>query len=189
MIYRLDNVYDRSGDSAYDQVGLKSYAGAHLALAEGARLAKTWSPLALRVYRKKGRRLPDLTMLTGYALIGTERAWELLADVAGGAVEALPLQSGGEPWLALNVVDVVEGLDRRSRVGGDWTRARLVFVRARVAGRAIFKLANVVHSPVFVGDAFKERVEAEGLEGLRFVPVGAKPKKRSAVKRRSTSRS
>jgi hypothetical protein len=182
MIYRLDNVYDARGNAVFDQVGLKSW-GPHVVLGDGVRLGAKWKPLAVKLYEKRGRSLPELTMLTGYALVAKEQVAEFLTAFVGESVEPLPLKSTGQRWLVLNVLDVVDGLDRsRSRLGTDWTRARLAFKPRRVEGRPIFKLAGVINSPVFVDDELKALVEAEQFKGLRFVPVGG----RSVSKRRTS---
>ena len=147
MIYRLDNAYDARGNAVYDQVGLRFW-GPHRVLGDGVALGEKWKPLAVKVHRERGRRLPDVTMMTGYALVATEQASELLTGLAGEALEPLELKSTGPRWFVLNVVDVV---DRRSE-----------------QGRLIFKRSGVIHSPVFVSGEFKACLEAEGLEGLRF---------------------
>lgn len=153
MIFRLENVYDSFGNAAFDQVGLRHW-GPHLPLGDGVRLGATWKPLALQFQRKSGRRLPELTMLTGYALVATEQTCELVTAFMGESVEALPLKSTGEPWLVLNVVELVAGRDPR-----------------KGEGRPIFKLAEVTQSPIYVGDDFKALVESERFKGVRFVPV------------------
>jgi hypothetical protein len=115
----------------------------------------------------------DFTMYKG-AIVLNARAVRVLSPLMGDAVELLPLQcEEGEFWL-LNVLQVLDCLDRERTVftywpDGDVKGASKIFFQAGcLEDRHIFRLPIHNYSRVYVSQAFKDLVDEHDLRGLRF---------------------
>lgn len=147
------------------------------ALMDGESVAKLWQPLAVNVDRTK-KRSSDFPSLYGPIPVFSERAVGALAPLLGDFVEPLPLQcSSKTPYFAMNVLSVVDALDRKKSEieydsDGDVTFVRRYsLIKKRIGKLNIFKLPETKALEVFVSEAFRECVEEEGLTGLKFVPL------------------
>lgn len=118
----------------------------------------------------------DFPCIGGAVPVFTERAVKTLRPLIGDSVEILPLVCDEDDLYIINVIDVVDCLDReRSKLkffssGAVMRVEHYVFVEEALRGKHIFKIPERPVA-VFVSDAFKFVVEGEGLEGLRWKPL------------------
>lgn len=142
----------------------------------GRPLASSWVPVPVKIY--PGKRRGDFPSLISYVPVFSEKALQILEPLVGSSIEALPLQCKKGSFYAINVLDLAAALDlERSEIvrfsdGGIMDVERHVLKEDLLAGKNIFKLAEMPRDRVFVSEAFKKSVEENGLKGLIFRPVG-----------------
>jgi hypothetical protein len=151
-------------------------------LGEGARRGDVWTPVSVERYpapRRKHRGKPvDFPSLAGLGLAFSERALQALKPLVGDAIEPLPLiYEGPGKFYVINILDVTELLDLdravvdRRESGYISTVEKYAFKPGSIDGKHIFKCKECLIDDL-VSAEFKALVEAEGLVGARFIPVG-----------------
>jgi hypothetical protein len=102
------------------------------------------------------------------------RAREALLPMIGDAAELLPLQCEEGDFYLLNVLQVLDCLDReRSDItywddGSIRSVRRFAFQASCLDDKHIFKLPLHNYSRIYVSQLFKDSVEQQALKGLRF---------------------
>jgi hypothetical protein len=119
----------------------------------------------------------DFAYLASHVVALTDRAWSVLEPNIGDSVQALPLDVQGEGYQVLNVLDVVDGLDRdRAELrtlddGSVLGVSSWALKQEAVDGHDIFKIRGAELQAVLVSDRFRGWVEAAELSGAKFDPV------------------
>ena len=115
----------------------------------------------------------DFTMYEG-ALVFNAHAVSVLSPLMGSAVELLPLRcEEGEFWV-LNVLRVLDCLDRERSVFTYWQNGKIKGVREYVfqtgclEGRTIFRMPEDNYAIIYVSQVFKDLVDEHDLRGLNF---------------------
>ena len=115
----------------------------------------------------------DFTMYEG-ALVFNAHAVSVLSPLMGSAVELLPLRcEEGEFWV-LNVLRVLDCLDRERTVftyfpdGSMKGVIKIFFHAGCLEDRHIFRLPIHNYSRIYVSQVFKDLVDEHDLRGLRF---------------------
>jgi len=132
------------------------------------------APPVMRRVEEGERAYCDFPWLGEHAPLLRRPAVEALAAFLRPYGELVPLR-GEEVWL-FNVTHVIDALDEaRSRIvrfddGDILAIERYAFDAGRIGTAEAFKLPMRA-SPVFVGDAFVERVRKAGLRSVSFEPV------------------
>jgi hypothetical protein len=122
--------------------------------------------------RENGRRpLGDFPPFSLPVPVMSRRAVDALGDLLDRDVELLPLDAPEGSFFAANVTNVADALDversevKRFRSGRIMRVLRYELRREAIEPAAIFKLVEP-RPDVYVTDAFRDAVEAAGLEGL-----------------------
>ncbi len=118
----------------------------------------------------------DFPSLFGTEPIFTERARQILGPWIEKAVEFIPLHCGEETLYMVNVVDVVDCLDRKLSTikwisgGAIYKVDHYVIKDKLLGGKHMFKIPKLWAS-IYVSDEFKKVVEDSGLKGLIWKPL------------------
>jgi len=142
----------------------------------GEPLGPEWRPIDM-YWETDGDTRPrsDFSTIVGGGLVLNERAKEALSDLLEGRGELLPLRvrDDGDHYV-FNVTRLSEALNQgRSelaffRSGRIMDVDRYEFHSSKLSADAIFKLPQIPEMYTFVTDAFRERVDQEGLTGFIF---------------------
>lgn len=93
-------------------------------------------------------------------------------------LEFLPIRVAGEDWRLLNCLKTTKGYDAeaskffRGETGQIFFVQHLVVTDPTVAGCELFTLEDSNRAQLYCLPAFKERIEALGLKGLKFREIG-----------------
>ncbi|HLO46818.1 MAG TPA: DUF1629 domain-containing protein [Kamptonema sp.] len=138
-------------------------------------LPGSWQPIPVEIYSagKPG----DFPAIVGFHQTLSERAVRILQPIMGESVELLPVVcTTGERYFVIKIVDVVDCLDysravvrRNSHSGRVTVIDSFAFKDGCIGDRNIFRLPEL--NRALVSQAFKDCVENNGLEGLRFKQV------------------
>ncbi|WP_348538017.1 imm11 family protein [Paenibacillus sp. CCS19] len=135
-----------------------------------------WKEIEMEIYKGKGVACDSLSFVSG-KLIWSKKAIDLLQSVLHGRVEILPLQLEDFPVAAVNVINVVDAIDREQAVEETLKSGTFIgyksyaFHPERLQDQYIFKIPQQLSTKVFVTDAFKELVESHRLKGFVFREV------------------
>jgi hypothetical protein len=160
----------------------------------GKRYPGSWSPIAVapaREWEEKGlpseqkeylssRRTLPLADFSPWPssseAIFNDRALKVMLPLIEGAIEVLPLEFEGDRLHLINVISLIDCLDRQ-RSSIEWLADDIVFrithydfKEESLKGQHIFKIPEMLTS-IFVSDEFKSRVEENGLQGLSWNPL------------------
>lgn len=138
-------------------------------------LPQSWQPIPVEIYNKG--KSSDFPSIVGLHLALSEKAVSILQPIMGESVELFPVVcTNGERYFALKALDVVDCLDysravvqRNSHSGRVTVINSFAFKEECVGGKNIFRLPEL--NRVLVSQAFKDCVENNGLEGLKFKQV------------------
>ncbi|MDU0204754.1 imm11 family protein [Paenibacillus sp. MAH-36] len=107
-----------------------------------------------------------------------DKALKALHDIIKDDIEVLPYLHPKDTYYAINVLNVIDSLDRSMAVldiDVEYNKVRNIikyaFHKDRIKHESIFKIPENLRSEIFVTDIFKERVEQTGLTGFRFAEV------------------
>ena len=160
----------------YDSLVLRSPANYESYYAfEGRRLADSWKPLPVKIYKAKKRgNFPQLVL---HIPVFDAKALEILRPVIEPNAEVLPLDCPDGQYYAINGLAVLDCLDaQRSEIvristGRIMDILKYVFLPERIGDANIFKVCEMPLRKVFVSELFKSTVEENGLKGLNFVKI------------------
>lgn len=162
----------------------------------GTLLAPSWTPISVPYYARYGQP-SDFPHLCGPLPVFSKRAWHALQPLISKAVEALPLICDTEmiplprgerkivpagpfgPYFAINVLDIVDCLDHdRSEItlysnGAVMMVDSYAFKAGCLKDKHILKLPETRDLEVLVSEQFKNVVETNKLQGLKFPRVGS----------------
>ncbi|HYG36923.1 MAG TPA: DUF1629 domain-containing protein [Clostridia bacterium] len=151
------------------------------------RIADTWRPLEMRVDLSQGP-LCDFPALLAIIPVVSTKAKDTLSKLMGESVEFLPVHVCGRPYFALNVLSVVDALDkpkctfRRYSNGLIAEVTNYAFKPEALRGIHIFKLPETKFGEVLVSDQFIEAVTGANLIGLRPLLVWSEDSNRETPK-------
>lgn len=122
------------------------------------------------------RKFGECTGVNSNIPIFSKRAVQALAPYLTTNVELLPLQHPTWNFYAVNVTRLIDGLDYEHSVIEYLEEhptviknvSRFAFKKDVILDYPIFKIPEYKRLRVFVTDAFKEAVEANGLKGFEF---------------------
>lgn len=108
----------------------------------------------------------------------SQRGVDILAPLIEGSVEFLPLNSDDGQFYMMNVIRVVDALDRDSselKLFKDGRRVmrivRHVFYPSKTESEFVFKIPEQVRSRVYATDRFREAIERAELKGFHFTQL------------------
>ena len=138
----------------------------------GKQSADTWVPA--EAYVAKNRPKPKHFVYMCGLLTCNDEAWQLLKEAVHDDAESLPLLTDGSTYHIINVLKVVDALDKtQSRYLRSPTDANFcevvhyVFDEEQIRGVMLFTIPERKNM-VFATDAFKQLVEQLGLNDLDF---------------------
>ncbi|SFB49999.1 hypothetical protein SAMN05216312_110173 [Cohnella sp. OV330] len=110
-------------------------------------------------------------------VILSERAVTVLKDLIESRGELLKLNHIRFAYYALNILNIVPGLDyKNSEItffedGSVWDIRKYAFELERVANESIFKIPERLSTQIFVTDTFRDCVLQHNLTGFRFIEL------------------
>lgn len=141
----------------------------------GTLLAKTWSPLRVRLYKTRFR--GDFPHLTSHVPVFSEKAVEVLLPLIKDATELLPLEcldcDEDTVYYAVHVLDLIDCLDySQSKItrdpGGEIIFIdHYVFNKEKVRDRDIFRIKEAPLKDVIISSRFVSLVNDNALQGLK----------------------
>jgi hypothetical protein len=143
----------------------------------GNPFANNWGSHWVKEMKSNSRKF-DFSMLCT-APIFSERAVSVLSDLIGHKAEFLPYQHKTEKYFAINVINIVDGVDltksdyllREGYTDAVKEIRRYVFIEDKVVNETIFKIPQFIGTTVFVTDIFRQRVIDAKLTGFVFYEV------------------
>ena len=168
-------VYKPDSDT-FDSLSLANKSGYdRLSRLVGPRMAAGWRPLTVQVH--KGNRSGDFPSLASHVPVFSRKALDALQPLIGDTVEVLPLKCSSTDLFAINVLMITDCFDEsnasfeRDQGGDVFYISRYAFDEQCLRGKHIFKIRQAPLHDVFVSEEFKQAVEQNGLQGLRFRKV------------------
>jgi hypothetical protein len=143
---------------------------------QGQLLASSWHPVEFRAVTPKGK-VGDFPKPHLSIPVFSEKAWNTLGPLIENDAEALPLIGPNGSYFAINVFRIVECLDLSCAEvthypdGSIQKVVTYCFKTGCLDGLHMFLLAETSGLEVLVSEHFKNCVEANPLEGLRFIPI------------------
>ena len=143
---------------------------------QGRLLASSWHPVEFRADMPRGK-VGDFPKPHLSIPVFSEEAWNTLGPLIKNDTEALPLIGPDGNYFAINVFRIVECLDLSraevtKRLGGRVAKVvTYCFKPGCLDGLNMFLLPETIGLEVLVSEHFKNCVEANSLEGLRFIPI------------------
>lgn len=140
------------------------------------KLPESWQSIRVDFYGEIKQR-GDFPSIAALHLTFSEKALRILQPIMGESVELLPVMcTNGERYFVIKIVDVVDCLDysravvrRNSHSGRVSVIDSFAFKDGCIGDRNIFRLPEL--NQALVSQAFKDCVENNGLEGLKFKQV------------------
>lgn len=142
---------------------------------DGTSLLDKWDLLPVNfIYksRKKGD-CPWLQLLPFFS----PKAIKILKDLMDNNVEYLPVTGEASKFVIVNVLKVIDALDKEKTIfdtlddGTLLGYEKLVLQESKVNSEHIFKLTEFPRTYVIVSNEFKKRVEEMGLKGFTFEEI------------------
>lgn len=170
----------------YRSLSQVDFPGNYLELLEafksGGPIDDLWVPLSVHLFEDAGEEAKPLgdfpSLFAGVPPVFSKRAIKVLNPLIGDSIEVLPLVGLEGNFSVINVIDVIDCLDRQR---SEYVRfensekimyiEHYVFQEDCVENKHIFRIPEEIVSAVFVSDAFKTLVEQNRLEGLIFKKV------------------
>ncbi|NQX71676.1 hypothetical protein HQN90_36925 [Paenibacillus alba] len=135
-----------------------------------------WQAPQVEEYKKKGKKY-DFCHVYDNPMFN-DKAMKALHDLIKDDVEVLPYLHPKDTYYAINVLNVIDCLDRSMAVLDIDEKYNVVrninkytFHEERIEHAIIFKIPENLRSEIFVTDIFKEKVEQAGLTGFRFAEI------------------
>ena len=147
----------------------------------GVSLINSWKPIPVRNFfgEKEGlflNKISDFPSLRDPVL--SEKAWKVFEPYIKHYVEPLPLITPEGKYFALNILNIIDALDKeKSEVSYNRVTNRVsrilkhVFHTDKIEGQLIFKVPETLGLGVYVSEEFKKIVEDNNLKGLDFSTV------------------
>jgi hypothetical protein len=168
-------IYKYQPDSdSFDSVLLKeSDFPIRRLFSKGKKITQDLSGLELESYEVG--QLGDFPSLHGWIPVVSLEAWEKMKDKTDGAVQPLMVKCGATDYVMLNVLDVVDCLDKENSILIQNTITKQVssiekysFFEENLEGKMIFKLPETSDLEAYVTEDFRVLVEDKKLKGLYF---------------------
>jgi hypothetical protein len=140
-------------------------------LFDGRSLINDWAPFDVKVVKGKKRKWGDVAILSAGVLAITEKSKVALENLIKDSVELLPLTFEGQSFYILNVVNMVDGLDKQKSEYDTFDDGRIMHVTKYefkpeiVRGHHIFKIPEFERGRIYVSDEFKKVVDENNLIG------------------------
>ena len=147
----LDEIYSFNGDSKLD----------------------CWIPIAVK--KMENKELSNAPGFYSHIPIFDRITLEIVKDLIEGSVEVLPLLCSEGEFYAINVTEILNGIDynksqfKTYRDGKRIMRfVKYEFLKHIVNGKHIFKIVDEPLRKPFVSDEFRQRVLGNNLKGFKF---------------------
>lgn len=141
------------------------------------RVSDTWPAIELE-FISKGKK-GDCPDLISSLPVFSERAISILDDLLKDSVEYLPFLCPGKvKYYGVNVLKSIDCINHDNAEVVRFDSGRIMrfkkyaFKKDMLEGIQIFKIPDLLNSPVFVGEIFVDKVKETGLEGFKFEEVG-----------------
>lgn len=142
-------------------------------------LKTSWRPVPVETSRAGPFVRSDFPSFYGCIPVFSSEAWDVLRPLIEDVVEALPLLHPERDFIAINVLEVIDALDRSkcdimyNRVTNRVSRIRTYRFRTdMLRAKHCFRIPETSGREVFVSDQFTRLVDEHGLKGLRFKQLG-----------------
>jgi hypothetical protein len=174
----MTSIWQVSSSWAYDRIELiyekdaKVFSGF-----EGNAFGNKWHPVRVRIVREQDTVSGDFPYWSAGILVCVEKALEVIRSLIAESVEFLPLECSEGHFYALNVIEVVDCLDRSNseftyfKSGSIKRILRWVFKTNCINDRHIFKIPERRGGMIFVSNVFKRVIQENNLKGLEFSKV------------------
>lgn len=132
-----------------------------------------WGEVQMEIKKGAGKKTDTFDFISGKPIFSI-KAVDILSDLLKSHVEILPLKHEPFPIVAVNVLNVVDGIDqemaeKKLLPNGTFVGyEKYAFIKEMVAGHHIFKIPQQLSTMVFVSDEFKHAVEKNKLKGFAF---------------------
>ena len=142
---------------------------------DGRKLSDNWKPLPVKFLyrsRKKGD-CPSLQIVPLFSA----KAIKVLREIMGENVEYLEVTGEASKFTIVNVIKLVDALDREKSVleyfddGRIFNYTKIVLDSRKLSTENIFKLIEFPRTDIIVSDKFKDAVEKAGLKGFAFEKI------------------
>ena len=144
----------------------------------------SWKPVSVEGFDDNPDVEGDFPSLSNYNKVPvfSQRAWDVLRPLIGYCTEALPIKHpSGQPFHIINVIEIIDCLDeeqselvRNAATGRVSEIFKYHFKSDMLEGKHLFKTPLKSGAELFVDDAFRKAIEANGLKGLIFKPLPMK---------------
>lgn len=143
----------------------------------GDSLVNVWQPITVSISWDRNKIQGDFPSIGGAPPVFNERALHFLQPLIQNDIEALPLICPTEKLYAINIIKVLDCLDKeKSQIkylssGRVMRIERYVFKEGCLADSNIFKIPEQIKNRHYVSDAFKSMVEMKNLKGMVFKQI------------------
>lgn len=164
--------YLRADVDDYNWLTLVNDEWRKLDMFDGRSLINDWTPSEVTVVKGRKRKWSDVTSLSAGIIILTEKSKAILEDLIKDSVEFLPLIFEGRNYYIINVIKMIDGLNKDKSEYRTFSDGRIMqvlkyeFNSDIVKGHHIFKISEFKRGSVYVSDEFKKRVEENNLMGF-----------------------
>ena len=133
-----------------------------------------WRELELSVleddFSSPNDTLADIASFKGGSYALSQRAKDVLTPVIGECVEFLPALYDGEPWYILNVVNVLDIVDKEKSRHKIYKSGKVGFITHAFLNAPSEPVSNIFiakdfHPYVFINEETKQIIESTGLTG------------------------
>lgn len=142
-------------------------------LFNGSRRRELWKPIAVK--KMEDKELSNAPGFYSHIPVFDKIALEVVKDLIKDYAEALPLICSEGEFYAINVVEVLNGIDydkAKFKTYRDGKRImrfeKYEFVKNAIDKKHIFKIVDEPLRKPFVSDEFRNRVIDNKLEGFKF---------------------
>ncbi len=175
----------------FDCLKVDAKGDKQLTALRGERVAANWKPLTVQTDVQTGK-MGDFPGLSchGKIPVFSRRAWEALAELLGGHVEALPLRGKAGDFFAINVLAIEDCLvEERTQFGRFESNNKIYRVEKYAFKRGYAPVSPIfwvpqVRDAVLVTDVLREQVERHGFTGLEWISLGDAPGARTGSARK-----
>lgn len=144
---------------------------------DGHSIKSEWSEVEVDI-QENSAKLGDILGLGADFLVVNNRALKIILDIAKESVEVLPLKCNRMDLYIINILDVVDCLNiQKSKFKLYKACDEIQSIeeyeldKKKIGDSVLFKIDKIISGHMYATDYFKEMLEKENIQGLKFVKV------------------